>query len=403
MKEDLMELVLRVRMTGPLAPYRYALYGELLTRGYTPLSARNLVRVAAHLSRWLDEAGKSPADLNSVQIEKFLQHRRACGYTAWRSQRGLAPVLDILRILGAIPSAEPVPVDDSPLGVLLRDFERYLLEERGVEPITATGYIRLVRPFAAGLDLPQLEQLSADTISHFILTQARSSKTGFLKLKVAALRSFLRYLHVAGRCRDFSAAVPAVAGYRLSGLPRAIPEESIRKIEESCERRTAVGRRDYAILLLLSRMGLRAAEVAAVQLDDVLWARGEIVIRGKGSEDVLPLPQEVGDALVDYLKNGRRSSSSRRLFLQAKAPYRELSSGAVKQVFRTVCRQAGLVPTGPHRLRHTAATVMLKRGASLPEIGQVLRHASLMTTAIYAKVDLQALRPLARPWPGGAA
>jgi integrase/recombinase XerD len=150
-------------------------------------------------------------------------------------------------------------------------------------------------------------------------------------------------------------------------------------------------------------MGLRAAEVAAVQLDDVLWARGEIVIRGKGSEDVLPLPQEVGDALVDYLKNGRRSSSSRRLFLQAKAPHRELSSDGVKQVFRTVCRQAGLVPTGPHRLRHTAATVMLKRGASLPEIGQVLRHASLMTTAIYAKVDLQALRPLARPWPGGAA
>jgi integrase/recombinase XerD len=403
MKEDLMAQPPRVRMTGPLAPHQDALRSELLARGYAPLSAQNLIRVAAHLSRWLEEVRRSPLDLTAACLEEFLQHRRACGYAQWLTRKGLAPILDVLRIRGVVPPAEPAPVDHSPAGQILRGFERYLLEERGIQPLTAAGYIRWVKPFVEGLDLSELERLSADMVSRFILHEARSSGIGYLKLKVCSLRSFLRYLHVERRCCDLSAAVPAVAGYRLSGIPRAIPEEDVRRIERSCDRGRATGRRDYAILLLFSRLGLRAAEIAALNLNDVRWARGEIVIRGKGSEGVLPLPQELGEALADYLKGGRPTTTSRRLFRQVVAPHGDLSPGAVKEVMRSACRRAGLTPMGPHRLRHTAATVMLRKGTSLPDIAQVLRHGSLLTTTIYAKVDDRALRPLARPWPGGAA
>ncbi|MDT8442485.1 MAG: tyrosine-type recombinase/integrase [Desulfuromonadales bacterium] len=396
----------RVRMTGPLAPYRDVLWAELLGRGYAPLSARNLMRVAAHLSRWLGEGQRSPSDLTAERIEAFLRHRRACGYTCWRTPKGLAPILDALRIFGAVPAAEPAPVDSSASGQLLRDFERYLLEERGIRSNTAAGYLRLVQPFVEGLrlsHLSELEQLSAEVVSRFILHEARSSSVGYLKLKVTALRSFLRYLHIRGLCRDLAAAVPAVAGYRLSGLPKSILEEDVRRIEKTCDRATAKGRRDYAILLLLSRLGLRAREVAALTLEDVHWARGEVLVRGKGSEGALPLPHEVGEALADYLREGRPDSTSRRIFLQVPAPHRALSTAGVKMVVRQASRRAGLRPIGSHRLRHTAATSMLRRGVSLPDIAQVLRHRSLATTAIYAKVDQQTLRTLARPWPGGAA
>jgi len=397
------DLTSRVQMTGPLAPYRDVLRTELLARGYRPLSAENLIRVTAHLSRWLEAAGRPPSDLTAARIEAFLQHRRAVGYTGWRTAKGLVAILEILRHLRVIPHAEPAPVDDTPAHQLLRGFERHLVEERGNHPSTAAGYRRLVETFVEMLEWPALATLSAEAVSRFIRQEARSTGPGYLKLKVTAIRAFLRYLHVHGHGQDLSAAVPAVAGHRLSGLPKAIPEESVRRIEASCDRTDAAGRRAYAIVLLLSRLGLRATEIAALTLEDVHWGCGEIVIRGKGSEGVLPLSQEVGEALVDYLKHGRRRATSRRFFLPLKAPHRAISSGSVTMIFRHACRRAGLAPMGAHRLRHTAATVMLRRGASLPEIGQVLRHTSLVTTAIYAKVDLQALHPLARPWPGGAA
>jgi len=396
----------RVRMRGPLVAHRDALWEEWLGRGYAPLSARNLLRVAAHLSRWLDEGHLSPSDLTAARLEDFLRHRRACGYTCWLTPKGLAPILEPLRVLGAVPPAEPAPVDDSVGGRLLRDFEAYLLAERGIKPRTAASYFRLVRPFVDGLhlsDLSELEGLSAEVVSRFLLREAGSSRVGYLKLKVTALRAFLRYLHVSGLCRDLSAALPAVAGHRFSGLPRAVPEEAVRCLEASCDRETPSGRRDYAILLLLSRLGLRAVEVAALELDDVRWSRGEIVVRGKGTEGGLPLPEEVGQALVDYLKAGRPTSTSRRIFLHLLAPHRELSADGVKMIVRSASRRAGLPAIGSHRLRHTAATSMLRRGVSLPDIAQVLRHRSLASTAIYAKVDYGALRPLARPWPGGEA
>ena len=395
-----------VRITGPLAPYRDDLWAYLLGQGYALFSARNLVRVAAHLSRWLQDAHLSPSDLTQARMEAFLQARRTPGARNWLTAKGLEPILAPLRALRVIPPMGPVPVDLSLPGQLLRGFETYLLQERGIQPITATSYVRLVRPFVDRLglsDLSELRELSAERVSGFILREAHSSGIGYLKLKVTALRAFLRFLHVQGLSSDLSAAVPAVAGRRSSGLPRGIPEEQVRRIEASCDRATATGRRDYAILLLLSRLGLRACEVAALELGDVRWAQGEIVIGGKGSETILPLPEEVGEALVAYLKAGRPTSTSRQIFLQVKAPHREMTAGAVKAVVRSAARRVGLPSTGSHRLRHTAATSMLSRGVSLPDIAQVLRHQSLVTTAIYAKVDFQVLRPLARSWPGGLA
>jgi integrase/recombinase XerD len=219
---------------------------------------------------------------------------------------------------------------------------------------------------------------------------------------VVVLRSLLRYLHVAGLIElPLEWAVPGVADLRDRSLPRGLEPAVVKKLLASCDRRRTVGRRDYAILLLLARLGLRAGEVAAVTLDDVDWRRGELLIHGKGGrDDVLPLPCDVGEALVSYLRR-RPASESRTLFLKVLAPAGPMSGSAIRGVVHDACVRAGIPPVGPHRLRHTAATGMLRAGASLAEIGQVLRHRERKTTAIYAKVDRKALRALARPWPGG--
>jgi len=213
----------------------------------------------------------------------------------------------------------------------------------------------------------------------------------------------LRYLHLAGLIEaPLVWAVPSVAELRDRTLPRGLAPGAVKKLLASCDRRRLVGRRDYAILLLLSRLGLRAAEVAGLKLDDVDWRGGLLLVRGKGGRhDQLPLPVDVGEALVSYLRRCPRCES-RALFLRTAAPREGLSRSAIGWVVRAACDRAGLPRVGAHRLRHTAATEMLRQGASLAEIGQVLRHREQKTTAIYAKVDRKALRPLARPWPSQA-
>jgi integrase/recombinase XerD len=221
---------------------------------------------------------------------------------------------------------------------------------------------------------------------------------------VVALRSLLRYLHVAGLiATQLQWSVPWVADRRDRSLPRGLEPAALARLLASCDRRRTVGRRNYAILLLLVRLGLRAGEVAAMQLDDVDWPRGEIVIRGKGNRhEELPLPVDVGEALAGYLRHRPQPRSEcRALFLRALGPTGSLSREAVGKIVREACVRADIPPVGPHRLRHTAATGMLRAGASMPEIAQVLRHRQSKTTAIYAKVDRLSLRALAQPWPGG--
>jgi integrase len=227
-----------------------------------------------------------------------------------------------------------------------------------------------------------------------------------VKRMVTALRSLLGFLHVEGIVdQPLATAVPSVAGWTQTGLPKALDAEQVAALLACCDERTATGRRDLAILTLLVRLGLRAGEVAALRLDDIDWRRGEITVRGKGNRrDRLPLPADVGERIVAYLGDGRpESTQDRAVFVRAQAPYRALTSNAVTTVVVAAGRRAGLGVIGAHRLRHSAATAMLRSGGSLTEIGQTLRHIRPLTTAIYAKVDIEALRQLARPWPGEAA
>lgn len=396
----------RIRIEGPLAPYRDGLWACLGALGYTPLSARNLLRVMANLSRWLGRQSLHSGQFDAQQIEDYLQHRREAGYVQWLSLRGLDPILEYLRSEGVVPlvpvaSSEPTPLED-----LLGLYARYLEKERGLSASIVRGYQRTARSFLIGrfgTEELDLSSLSAADVTTYVQQEARSSSISYTKVKLSALRAFLRFLHVSGDSTgDLTGAVPTVAGARLAALPRGPAPADVNKLIHSFDRRTHVGRRNYAILLLLSRLGLRGGEVAALELDDIDWALGQCVIHGKGSrEDCLPLPVDVGQAIASYLRRGRPRTKSRRVFIQARAPHRDITRGAITQVVYDACKRAGIPRISPHRLRHAAATEMLRRGASLPEIAQVLRHRHLASTAIYAKVDQDALRPLGRPWPGG--
>lgn len=397
----------RVRMMGPLARHQDTLWTTLLASGYAADSARNLLRVAAHLSRWLEARGLSAGDLTAARIGAFLKHRRARGYTCWLGSRCLEPILRPLRAQGALPATESQREDPSPLAPLFQQLETYLLEDRGLTSTTVVRRLGVARRFLAALDvrdLAALGRISTSAISGFIVHEARSQSVGSTKLLVSHLRSLLRFLHVRGYCRQLAAAVPAVAGHRLARLPRFIPWGEVQKLLDSCDLRTPAGLRDHAVVLLLARLALRAGEVAALELGDVHWVAGTIFVRGKGSRHCcLPLSQDVGAAIARYLEAGRPPTKSRRLFVRCFAPHGDFGSGTVNSLIQRACRRAGLPRRSAHQLRHSAATQMLRSGASLQAVAEALRHRSLDTTAIYAKVDYQALRSLARPWPGGGA
>lgn len=288
---------------------------------------------------------------------------------------------------------------------LLVRYRGWLLAERGVTPGTARGYVDCVRPFVATRargDMLDFAGLAASDVTSFVLAACPGRPVGSAKLIVCALRSLLRWLHLTGEVPvSLTGAVPSVAGWRLSGLPKGLERSQLRRLLASCDRRRGCGRRDHAILLLLSRLGLRAGEVAALGLDDIDWRVGQILVRGKGNRvERLPLPADVGAAIAAYLRRGRPATADgRSVFVRVRAPHRALTTGGVTNVVFDAAQRAGLGTIHAHRLRHTAATEMLRAGSPLAEVGQVLRHRSALTTAIYAKVDQSALAVLARPWP----
>ena len=399
----------RVRVTGPLAVHASGFLEELTAQGYTPLSAANQLRLLAHLSRWLAGEGLSAEHLTVELAESFLKVRRSQRYTAFGSMRGLSPLLGYLRGQGAAPMPG-VLVASTPLEEVLDAYCTYLVDERGLSTSTVHRNAAIARLFlvqrsqACDGDLA-LSDVTARDVSAFVLAVCSDRSVGSAKLMVTGLRSLLGFLHVTGRISGpLDSAVPAVAGWRGGSLPRALPASQVAALLASCDRRRAVGRRDFAILTLLSRLGLRAGEVAALELGDLEWRVGAVVVRGKQRrQERLPLPNDVGEAIVAYLRRGRWTGNEQRaVFLQLVAPYRRLSDGGVKQVVRTACDRAGQPRVGPHRLRHSVATQMLQAGAGLGEVAQVLRHRELSTTAIYAKVDRNNLRGLALPWPGSA-
>jgi integrase/recombinase XerD len=396
-------------VSGPLAPYAAGFASWLASRAYSPSAAADRLCQFDRLSRWLEREGLGVGELTLEQAERFVAARRAARRVTWVSSQSLMLPLGYLRELGVTPVPAPA-LAQGPLEELLADYGRYLLVERGLSDHTVLdAYGPVARLFLAGREGPdglELERLSAADVSMFLARECPTRSVSGARDLVCALRSLLRYLHLAGLTEaPLVWAVPSVADLRDRTLPRGLEPAAVKKLLASCDRRTLVGRRDYAILLLLSRLGLRAGEVARLGLDDVDWRGGLLLVRGKGGRhDELPLPVDVGEAMVSYFRL-RPRCECRAVFLRVTAPRRELNRSTIGSIVREHCRQAGLEPVGAHRLRHTAATEMLRRGASLAEIGQVLRHREQKTTAIYAKVDRNALRPLARPWPspGGVA
>jgi integrase/recombinase XerD len=389
-----------------LAPHAWGFRVWLAERGYRPSTVEDQLWLMAHLSRWLEEQGLEPSGLTVAAVERFRQARREC-YSHLTGARALDPLLGYLRGLGVVPKPARL---DTPLERLLADYREYLVRERGLVAGSVCLRERVARTFLAGLPEPldvALRELEPGDVTAFVVGRCRSGRRGVAAAKTltSGLRSLLVFLHVSGWVPEpLAAAVPSVAGWRLSSLPRALEAEQVARLLAGCDRATASGRRDFAILSLLSRLGLRACEVAVLGLDDIDWRAGELTVRGKGSQiDRLPLPHDVGQALAEHLLDRPRGAGSREVFLRALAPAGPLSPKAIDAVVRHACDRAGVARVGTHRLRHTVATELLGAGAPLAEIAPVLRHRSLSTTAIYAKVDRRTLRTLARPWPGAGA
>jgi integrase/recombinase XerD len=399
----------RVRIAGPLAAFADGFGGELERLGYSRYTAEAQLQLMAHVSRWLDDRRLGAGQLATARVEEYLVYRRACGHVHRFSPRGLRPLLVYLQGLGVAPPATPSPVI-SASDRLLAEFEEYLVADRGLATRTVEGYRRVARVFlasrcaAAGDDLRL--GLTAGDVSAFMLEQSACRSPGALSTTVTGLRALLRFLYLRGYTPlALAAAVPAAAQHR-PGARVTLSAGEVRRLLASCDRGTAIGRRDYAILTVLARLGLRAGEVAALTLEDIDWRAGELVVHGKGSHGRLPLPVDVGAALADYLRRRRPGGEGRHVFLHARAPYCPLGRCGVSHVVRHACQRAGVSEVRAHRLRHAAATEMHRAGAGLIEIGQVLRHRHLTTTTIYAKADADALAELARPWPwptGGGA
>jgi len=400
-----MKEALRARVSGPLQPFVRGFVSALAEQGVAPGTAVLLVNLLAHLSRWLVAEGLSPEDLTPVVLERFMTERRAV-YTHHVTPRALVPLMGYLRELGVAPSAPAPPAPATPLEKLLDRYQRYLLGERGLSCEVVEFRIRIAREFLAGRSDDTelgLTTLSSADVSGFVLAASRRWSRGQAKLTVVALRSLLRFLVLEGHVAPaLSGAVPAVASRRHSGMPRALEPGQVELLLGSCDRGRATGRRDFAILMLLARLGLRRGEVARLALEDIDWRAGEVAVRGKGSRlDRLPLPTAVGEALAGYLSDGRPTTSrpNRYVFLGSRGPHRAMTPHAVSAVVASSAQRCGLARFGSHRLRHTVATEMLRAGAPLEEIGQLLRHRSSMSTAIYAKVDHGRLQALAREWP----
>ena len=395
---------------GPLAGELDGFAAWLATQGYARQTGENKLRLVRHLSLWLEREGLGVEVLDEERFEGFLRTRGAPGKTNGGLVAG-RELLAHLRHGGRIADAPDDMGSDDAITLVERSYEHFLVNERGLSPLTVGKYLPVVHAFLTerfGTGVVALETLVARDANRFIVRHSPGFARSHAKGLAAALRSFLRHLHQRGDiAADLAGAIPPITNWRLSELPKSLPPEKVESVLASCDRNTAVGRRDHAILLLLARLGLRGGEVATLTLDDLDWDKGLVTIAGKGQRrEALPLPEEVGSALAAYLRDGRPSCGTRRVFVRAVAPHRGFSSSAaVCDLVRRALARAGIdAPLkGAHLLRRSLACGMLNNGASLEEIGRILRHRHPETTQIYAKLDLDALRTLAPAWPGGAS
>jgi site-specific recombinase XerD len=378
---------------------------EMIRLGYSARTAQGYAYVLACLSRWLGRAGMVPQRLGAAELEEFVRHRRTAGCRRWLSVRSLREMLAYLRQVGVIPPEQAPARADGPVAGLVERYAGYLRCERRLAETTITGRVTVADRYLRTLmveDRLRVELLGPQSVVDFVLDASRRYTVGSMKVLTVSLRSLLRYLFAVGVVdRDLSRAVPSVAGWRIGALPPTPGEDVLAALLAACDRSRPVGLRDNAVLLLMARLGLRSAEIADLRLDDLDWRSGEVVVRGKGGRvDRLPLPADVGAALVEYLRRGRRHSTLRQVFVRTVGPDAPMSRQSVVMVPRCASRRAGIGTVAAHQLRHRAACRVLAEGGNLTEVAQLLRHQAEATAAIYAKVDLAALSAAARAWPG---
>lgn len=380
---------------------------SLIEQGYADETVRLKVKLVTDFGQWLTRNRLAATDLTESLVEAFLKrkHRMHKG-----DSRTLQQFLDHLRKQKVVPDRN-LPRDRSPLAQILNRYETHLRIERGLVAHTILEYQSFVRKFLLERfrDRPLLPKaLKASDVSDFILHHTSGMRAKRAQVMTTAFRSFFRFLFQKGELQaDLAAAVPTVANWQLSAVPKYLTRKEVKLVLKACDRRTTAGRRDYAILLLLARLGLRAGEVVGLQLEDINWRASEVLVRGKGLlHDRMPLPADVGQALASYLRRDRPPCRTRRVFVCTKAPRRGFAGpSTLTTIVRRALDRANLHPEfkGAHLLRHSLATSMLRSGATMGEIGEVLRHRAPNTTEIYAKVNFEGLRSLAHPWPIGGA
>jgi len=392
----------RRRKPGRMGPFIDGYRAWLAGRGYAPGTVINMLAMAGDLGRWMDARDFAASDLDRVMVAEFRDAMRTAGMRNVPGAHGLDRLLQYLEHEG-VRAASAVPA--TPVEELVQRYRRWLVGDRGLAEATVERYVKLARLFLTQRStelVHSVENLTGTDIVAFLLQESDRLSVGSVKGRVAELRSLLKFLYLQGLTpRPLATVVPPVAGWRDTGVPKAIPAADVQLLLGGCDRSHPIGVRDFAMLMLVARLGLRSAEVARLELGDIDWRAGQIILRGKASrQEGMPLPVDVGEALTAYLTQARPSTRIRQVFLAAKAPMRPIAPGLVSDVTHRACDRAGLPRIGAHRLRHSLATEMLRRGATIVEVSQVLRHRDLATTAIYAKVDYAALRAVARPWPG---
>jgi site-specific recombinase XerD len=378
---------------------------RLLELGYSPGTVRGVLKQVGQLGLWMESEGIEASELTKDVIGGFICARQAAGRRRVPSVRSFGSLLEFLRSEGVLlpETAAPLtPVDD-----LVDRYKKWLVLDRGLAAATVLRYEKLARRFLQEGEAVRdrfVDDLSAVDVVGFLVRECGRLQVDSAKGRVAELRSLLRFLYLTGVTPvALATAVPPVAGWRDTRVPVGIAASDVQRLLDGCDRSTPGGARDFAILTLVARLGLRSIEVARLELGDIDWRAGEIAVRGKARrQDRLPLPNDVGEALTAYLCGFRPATSIRQVFLAGKAPMRAIRPDLVSDVTRRACQRVGIPGVGAHRLRHALATELLRQGATLVEVSQVLRHRDLATTAVYAKVDLGSLRDVAQPWPGAA-
>ncbi len=402
-------VVLSHTPVGPLAPHIGPFVRFASKQGYVLSSVRYQARLIASFSAWLERNGVDLKRITSDHPKRYLQYRLRRRRPTRSDVAALRQCIGFLREEGVVPAEKVQVIQLTPVERCTQAYEQHLRKARALSEATIRNYAPFVRRFLTdrfGAKQVVLSQLCARDVVRFVQRQAQHLHNKRAKLMTSALRSFFAYARYRGELvADLATAIPVVPNWSMSSMPRAISADQVHQLLASIDRRTPGGRRDYAIVLLLARLGLRSSEVVSLELGDVDWNTGTLHVRGKGGRhNELPLPEEVGEAIADYLCCGRPPSASRRLFLRARAP--AVGFRGPVAIASLVChslQRAGIAaPTsGAHQFRHGLATEMLRQGASLEEIGDLLGHRHPQTTMIYARVDLDALRTLALPWPGG--